>query len=392
MSGKPVLEGTLTFIGLAELFQILGGNNSTGTLRLMSPYSSDAGFVYFVNGNPVNGASGPLRGAEAVYSLFGWNEGKFEFVQEKIQTERIIRNSRMEIVLEALRMLDDGAIQRLGAPSLGTVASEKQKTGPKGKGSLLPVVKGGMVDYLCIVDEEEYHDGKAVVKEGGHGKWIWVILEGTVAVTKDTPKGRVTLARLGEGSYIGSFTSLLFQDMVRSATATAEGDARLGLLDTQRLAEEFRVLPGAFRTLLVSLDRRMKAMTDRAVECFMKTPSIKLPKGCDVLLPAGSTREEAFVVDEGEAYLVGQFEKEAFPLMALRKDDTFGNFPLIDIGHEPRSASVMAPKGTKVKRLDLREVEEAFDELSTTMRGMLLNVSTCISLTTRLAHIFSKQK
>jgi hypothetical protein len=180
--------------------------------------------------------------------------------------------------------------------------------------------------------------------------------------------------------------------MVRSATATAEGDTRLGLLDTQRLAEEFRVLPGTLRTLLVSLDRRMKAMTDRAVQCFMKTPPIKLPKGCEVLLPAGSTREEAFVVEAGEAYLVGQVEKETFPLMILKKDDAFGNFPLIDMGHEPRNAFVKAPKGTKVKRIDLREVEEAFDQLSPTMRGMILNVSTCISLTTRLGYIFNKEK
>lgn len=392
MSGKAALEGTLTFIGLGELFQILGGNNSTGTLRLVSPYTSDPGLVFFVNGNPVNGTSGPLRGAEAVYSLFGWNEGRFEFIQEKIQVDRVIKNSRMEIVLDALRMLDDGAIQRLGAPSLQSVSPEKQKGGSKGKGSPLPVVKGGMVDYLYIVDEEEYHDGRVVVKEGGHGKWIWVVLEGTVTVTKNTPKGTVTLARLGEGSYIGSFTSLLFQDMVRSATATAEGDARLGLLDTQRLAEEFRVLPGTIRTLLGNLDRRMKAMTDRAVECYMKTPPLKLPKGCEVLMPAGSTRKEAFVVEDGEAYLIGQFEKEAFPLMILKKDDAFGNFPLVDMGHEPRNAFVKAPKGTKVKRLDLGEVEEGFDQLSTTMRGMILNVSTCISLTTRLAYIFNKDK
>ena len=392
MSGKSVLEGTLTFIGLAELFQILGGNNSTGTLRLVSPYASDPGLVYFVNGNPVNGASGPLRGTEAVYSLFGWHEGRFEFVQENVRVDRVIKNSRMEIVLDALRMLDDGAIQRLGAPSLEPVSPGKQKGEPGGKESLLPVVKGGMVDYLYIVDEEEYHNGRMVVKEGGHGKWIWVVLEGTVRVSKETPKGSVTLARLGEGSYIGSFTSLLFQDMVRSATAIAEGDARLGLLDTQRLAEEFRVLPGTFRTILISLDRRIKAMTDRAVECFLKEPPMKLPKGCEVLVPAGSTREEVFVVEAGEAYLVGQVEKEAFPLMILQKDDAFGNFPLIDMGHEPRNALVKAPKGTRVRKLDLGEVDEAFDQLSTTMRGMILNVSTCISLTTRLAYMLSKEK
>jgi hypothetical protein len=52
-------------------------------------------------------------------------------------------------------------------------------------------------------------------------------------------------------------------------------------------------------------------------------------------VPAGSTKEEAFVVEDGEAYLIGQGEKEAFPLMILKKDDAFGNFPLIDMGHEP---------------------------------------------------------
>ena len=138
MSGKAVLEGTLTFISLAELFQVLGGNNSTGTLRLMSPYASEPGLVFFVNGNPVNGASGPLRGAEAVYSLFGWNEGRFEFIQEQVKVDRVIRNSRMEIVLDALRMLDDGAIQRLGAPSLESVSFRKTRGGSKTKRSRLP--------------------------------------------------------------------------------------------------------------------------------------------------------------------------------------------------------------------------------------------------------------
>jgi hypothetical protein len=78
--------------------------------------------------------------------------------------------------------------------------------------------------------------------------------------------------------------------------------------------------------------------------------------------------------------------------MILKKDDAFGNFPLIDMGHEPRNAFVKAPKGTKVKKLELGEVEEAFDQLSTTLRGMIVNVSTCISLTTRLAYLFNKDK
>ncbi|UCF58148.1 MAG: DUF4388 domain-containing protein, partial [Deltaproteobacteria bacterium] len=58
MPDKAVLAGTLSFIGLGDLFQILGGNNSTGVLRIKSQYVSNLGIIYFVNGNPVNASSG----------------------------------------------------------------------------------------------------------------------------------------------------------------------------------------------------------------------------------------------------------------------------------------------------------------------------------------------
>ena len=133
-------------------------------------------------------------------------------------------------------------------------------------------------------------------------------------------------------------------------------------------------------------------MTDRAVECFMKKPPLKLPKACEVFLPAGSAKEEAFVIQDGEAYLVGQVEKETFPLMILQRDDAFGNLPLMDMGHEPRNAFIAAPKGTKVKKIDTGEIAQTMDQLSPTIRSMILNVSTSISLTTRLAYILNKEK
>jgi hypothetical protein len=307
MNGKAVLEGSLGFINLAELFQILGGNNSTGTLRVVSQYAPNPGVIYFVKGNPVNATNGSLRGLEAVYSLFGCTDGKFEFAQENVQVDRTIKNSRMEIVLDALRMLDDGAIKKLGPASLEAMPQGKQGLAP-GKKSNLPLIKGSMVDYLYIVQEEEYNDGRVVVKEASHGKWIWVILEGTATVTRETPLGPLTVARLGEGSFIGTFTSLLFQDIARSATVTAEGDARLGLLDTQRLAGEFRTLSNNFRNALVSLDRRLKMVTDRAVEWFQKKPPMALPKGCEVLIPASSSSAAAYAMEDGEAYVIGQSE------------------------------------------------------------------------------------
>jgi CRP-like cAMP-binding protein len=391
MDARAVLEGSLKFINLAELFQILGGNNSTGTVRLMSQYAPNPGVIFFSKGNPINGTNGSLRGLEAIYSLFGWTEGRFEFSLEKVEVERVIKSSRMEIVLDALRMLDDGAIKRLGPATLEAIPQGKQGVAT-GKTSNLPMIKGSMVDYLYIVQEEEYNDGRVVVKEGSHGKWIWVVLEGTAMVTRETPQGPLIIARLGEGSYVGTFSSLFFQDIARSATVTAEGDARLGLLDTQRLAGEFRTLSNDFRNALGSLDRRLRMVTDRAVASYLRKPPMPIPKGYEVLIRAGSSSDGAYVIEEGEAYVVGQSENKTFPLVALKKDDLFGDIPLIDMGHEPRNAMVVAPKSIKVKKIDLREFEKTYNQLSATFKSMIYCICTSIALTTRLAYLFYKGK
>jgi CRP-like cAMP-binding protein len=391
MSATIVLEGRLSFINLAEVFQIVGGNNGTGTLKLISQYAPNPGVIYFAKGNPINGTNGSLRGLDAVYSLFGWADGKFEFVQENVQVERVIRNSRMEIVLDALRMLDDGAIEKVGPAKLEAIPQGKQGI-VGGKKSSLPVIKGSMVDYLYIVEEEEYNDGRVIVKEGSHGKWIWVVLEGTATVARDTPQGPLTIARLGEGSYVGTFSSLFFQDAGRSATVTAEGDARLGLIDMQRLDGEFRTLSNDFKNALGSLDRRLRMVTDRAVEWFLKKPPMALPKGCEVLIPAGSSNAGTYIIEEGEAYVVGQFEKKVLPLGTLKKDDLFGDIPFIDMGHEPRNAMVVAPKGIKVNKIDHREFEKSYNQLSGTFKSMIYCICTSIALTTRLAYLFRKGK
>ena len=43
-----------------------------------------------------------------MFSLFGWTEGRFEFTQEPVACERTIKKGRMEIILDGLRLLDDG--------------------------------------------------------------------------------------------------------------------------------------------------------------------------------------------------------------------------------------------------------------------------------------------
>lgn len=393
MSGKVVLTGGLKFTSLADLFQIISGNNSTGTLRISSQYTPDTGIVYFLDGNPVNATDGNLRGLDAIYSLFGRTEGNFEFVEGKVPVEHVIKKSRMEIVLDALRMIDDGVIKKVEPPSTQEIFVGKPGKPEQTKKGAPPVIKGPAIDYLYILEEEEFYDGKTIVKEGTHGKWIWVLLDGTVKISKNTQRGPLTILHLGEGCYIGTFTSLLFHDYARSATVTAVGDVRLGLLDTQRLAGEFDTLSAEFRGILASLDRRLKKTTERVADLAMKQQGPVVPqKGLEVVIQSGSKKQNAYLITEGKAYVIGKTQTGLVPLVELGKDDFFGSVPFMDMGQEPRSASVAAQKDLKIQRLNIGELQGAYNQLSMAFKGMIFNICTCVTYTTKLAYLFSQRK
>lgn len=384
MAGKAAFSGKLDFITLPDIFQILGGNNSTGSLYIRSEHAPAVGRIYFVNGNPINAIDGVQKGKEALYALFGWTEGDFEFHEEKVNVGNAINASRMEIVLDALKMIDDGAIKRVGPES-------KKKKNTKSKGSKpsddkgLPILKGPFIDYVFVIDEEEYHEGDQIVKEGGHGKWIWVIMEGTVSVTKEVDGNTVTLARLGEGSFIGTFTSFLFKENIRSATVTAEGEVRLGLLDNERLSIEYGSLSHGFRTMLLSLERRLRNITTQAMEMSQKEKrSFEVPADQRPVIKRGCKKEQLFIITEGEASVVGKNSKGDVPLLTLGKDDFFGYVPFWEIGHEPRSATVYGSKALKANKLKLEKLQQEYDSLSGTFKNLIDNVSSYISLTTKM--------
>jgi hypothetical protein len=62
MQDNIVLAGSLKFLALGDILQLLGANSSTGKLRLISRYASEPGFIYIENGNPVNASCGSKIG------------------------------------------------------------------------------------------------------------------------------------------------------------------------------------------------------------------------------------------------------------------------------------------------------------------------------------------
>ncbi|RJR36506.1 MAG: DUF4388 domain-containing protein [Desulfobacteraceae bacterium] len=372
MAENPSLEGNLGFTCLADLFQILGGNSSTGILRITTPYDSSPGIIHFVNGSPTNATCGESSGLEAVYALFGWAEGRFEFEEGEVSSSRVIRKSGMQIVLDALRLVDEGAIRKLGPDQLFEERSP------------LASIKGPPVDYSFIIAEEEFKKGERILRQGAHGKWIWVIQEGAVSVSRGTSSGSFLLATLGQGCFIGSFSSLLFHDQVRTAHVRAVENVRLGLLDTERLSRMFTSLSPDLKKVLFELDHRLIKISDRAFDLSTGRDIIPSDPGVSrKVMEEGSGSEELMMILEGSATVVGQSRKGALPLVQLGREDVFGFIPFLDAGQEPRWADVVASGDLKTSPLDVAAIEGEYRSLPAALRNLVYCIGLYVFSTTR---------
>jgi CRP-like cAMP-binding protein len=375
--GNFALAGNLKFLGLGDILQFLGSNSSTGVLYITSRYNQTQGKIYFVKGNPVNASAGSLIGIDALNSLFGWVDGGFEFRDESVSCERIIKKSRMQIILDALSMLDDGQIERLGPVSF----SEKSKS--SGNSIRLPIIKGPLIDYTYIVDEEEFRANNKIVAEGKHGGWLWVILEGVAEIVKKTPTGHLKLLRIGEGAFIGSLTSfLMLEGTVRSAAIFAVTNVQLGVLDSRSLSVDFLRMSNSFRNLAISLDKRMKQVTDMAVDIHLN--KIRLEEYINVknqVIKQGDSEENLFEITEGVAHIVRHAEHGYVPFGSLYPGDFFGNIPFLDLGQEPFHASVFGSDNLEFKKISLDSFQQEYNQLQPTIKNFIDHLATCISVT-----------
>ena len=111
-----------------------------------------------------------------------------------------------------------------------------------------------------------------------------------------------------------------------------------------------------------------------------------------MILKKGAPEKKAFKVDSGELCLIGESKKGRLPLLLFQKGDIFGSLPFLDLGHEPRSASIMASEDSSMKELDPMILQEEYERLSEVFRNLVFNISTYIFMTTRMAyHLHEKQ-
>lgn len=387
MNSNIVLSGNLNFLNFGEILQLLGSNGSSGTLRIISKFTANPGLIHFLDGNPINAINESLEGIDAIYSLFGWTEGEFEFSSEVTTSKKVIQLSRMEIILNGLKKLDDGEVERLGPLSF-----EKEPADASDKEAILPVIKGPLVDYMDVVDEEEYFDGANIVEEGKHGNWIWVILEGIIDIIRETPQESIKIVRIGDGSFVGSISSFLAKGNIRSASAVASGNVQLGVLDAQRLSNEFSSLSSEFSNLILSLDNRLKQVTDNTVDIYLKKNDTKKNlKGKKLVMKPNESEKRLFSIKKGNAFVVRKTDSGYVHLSTLNKGDYFGHVPFFNTGHEPSSASILGSKDLEIKKLNPERLQQEYDKLSTTLKNIIENIANCILATTMMACEFKNK-
>jgi len=130
------------------------------------------------------------------------------------------------------------------------------------------LLSGLSLERLQAVDrvarEAEYVTGEVIVREGEPGDELYLLVEGTVEVRRQTGEGEVRLDTLGAGAYFGEMAVL--DGSPRSATVVATSDVRALVLDGVRLRELVLEMPELAFDLLRVLAERVRRAERRAQE------------------------------------------------------------------------------------------------------------------------------
>lgn len=104
-----------------------------------------------------------------------------------------------------------------------------------------------------LTDELEVPDGQVLTLQGASGSEFFVVLDGRVAIEKDGER----IATLNAGDFLGEIA--LIDGKPRTATARAEGDARLLVLGRGPFRDLMDEFPSVRVAVLQALAERVRS-------------------------------------------------------------------------------------------------------------------------------------
>jgi uncharacterized protein (TIGR02266 family) len=128
---------------------------------------------------------------------------------------------------------------------------------------------------FVIASEKTYADGEIVFKEGSSGDWIYIVLSGSVEISKTVGEKKVIFGVLKPEDVFGELS--FFSGIKRTTTAKAMGDTTLGIIDRDSLDHEFNRLPHHFRAIIRNMALRYEDLINKFSE-FSPPTEEKIPK------------------------------------------------------------------------------------------------------------------
>lgn len=106
---------------------------------------------------------------------------------------------------------------------------------------------------------QHYADGDVIITEGIMSNNAYVVLKGSVRVTKKIDKKVVSVGTLQEGDVFGEMG--LLSQSVRSANISAIGDVTVGVIDKEAFEKVMNDLPEDLKPIILSLVERLRITT-----------------------------------------------------------------------------------------------------------------------------------
>ncbi|MBI3582163.1 MAG: cyclic nucleotide-binding domain-containing protein [Nitrospinae bacterium] len=120
---------------------------------------------------------------------------------------------------------------------------------------------------------ERYSNGQVIISEGVVSAKAYVILSGKVRISKRSGDRAITIAILKEGDTFGEMG--LFQEAVRSATASAVGETAVGVINKDDFNKMVEDCPETLRYIINLLINKLRLTTNSLASIGMQLEKAK---------------------------------------------------------------------------------------------------------------------
>ena len=154
---------------------------------------------------------------------------------------------------------------------------------------------------------------------------------------------------------------------------------------------EFGSLPTDLKSVFISLDKRLREITDRAVDYYFDDDPLAELKEKGMALIEDINQERVYTIKQGRAWIVRKVQGGEILLANLHPGDFIGQVPFINIDPEPLTTFIYGTPNLSYEETDSDKLMQKFSRASSTFRNIIDNTAAYITATTSMVCEFKKK-